>query len=307
MIFSVIFPVFFLLFLGFISVRIQLIDKEQIHALSAFVIKIALPALLFHALASKDLHEIWYPSYFFIYAGVTAFLFIMAFVIGRKVFANSFTHASIYSHGASMSNTGLLGAAILTLLMGNEAMIYLSLVVIIESVFLIPTVLVLAELGRQNQADLTAILKSTFVTLFKNPLFLSVVLGMSCAIFQVQIPQTLDQVFAMLGQTASPLALFIIGGGMVGLTIQSVNLQTIYLVVSKNIAMPILVYLGLSYFTDLEQKMIYAGTLIAALPMPSIFGIFGQIYGLNEKALTPLMISTIFSFVVISVLIGLWW
>ena len=250
MIFSVIFPVFFLLFLGFISVRIQLIDKEQIHALSAFVIKIALPALLFHALASKDLHEIWYPSYFFIYAGVTAFLFIMAFVIGRKVFANSFTHASIYSHGASMSNTGLLGAAILTLLMGNEAMIYLSLVVIIESVFLIPTVLVLAELGRQNQADLTAILKSTFVTLFKNPLFLSVVLGMSCAIFQVQIPQTLDQVFAMLGQTASPLALFIIGGGMVGLTIQSVNLQTIYLVVSKNIAMPILVYLGLSYFND---------------------------------------------------------
>ena len=310
-----IFPVFFLLFLGFISVRIQLIDKEQIHALSAFVIKIALPALLFHALASKDLHEIWYPSYFFIYAGVTAFLFIMAFVIGRKVFANSFTHASIYSHGASMSNTGLLGAAILTLLMGNEAMIYLSLVVIIESVFLIPTVLVLAELGRQNQADLTAILKSTFVTLFKNPLFLSVVLGMSCAIFQVQIPQTLDQVFAMLGQTASPLALFIIGGGMVGLTIQSVNLQTVYLVVSKNIAMPILVYLGLSYFTDLEQKMIYAGTLIAALlhcciaalPMPSIFGIFGQIYGLNEKALTPLMISTIFSFVVISVLIGFWW
>ena len=307
MIFSVIFPVFFLLFLGFISVRIQLISKEQIHALSAFVIKIALPALLFHALASKDLHEIWYPSYFFIYAGVTAFLFIMAFVIGRKVFANSFTHASIYSHGASMSNTGLLGAAILTLLMGNEAMIYLSLVVIIESVFLIPTVLVLAELGRQNQADLTAILKSTFVTLFKNPLFLSVVLGMSCAIFQVQIPQTLDQVFAMLGQTASPLALFIIGGGMVGLTIQSVNLQTVYLVVSKNIAMPILVYLGLSYFTDLEQKMIYAGTLIAALPMPSIFGIFGQIYGLNEKALTPLMISTIFSFVVISVLIGFWW
>lgn len=58
MIFSVIFPVFFLLFLGFISVKIQLINKAQIIALSAFVIKIALPALLLHALASKDLHEI---------------------------------------------------------------------------------------------------------------------------------------------------------------------------------------------------------------------------------------------------------
>jgi len=47
--------------------------------------------------------------------------------------------------------------------------------------------------------------------------------------------------------------------------------------------------------------------LIAALPMPSIFGIFGQIYGLNERTLTPLMISTVFGFVIISILIGMWW
>ena len=307
MIFSVIFPVFFLLFLGFFSVRIQLISKEQITALSAFVIKVALPALLLHALASKNLHEIWYPSFFSVYAGVTVLLFTLSLMIGLKVFSNSFTHALILSHGASMSNTGLLGAAILTLLMGNQAMIYISLVVIIESVFLVPAVLVLAEIGRQNQPNFIEILKSTFLTLFKNPLFLSVVIGMSCAIFQVQIPHSLDQVFEMLGQTAAPLALFIIGGGMVGLTIQSVNKQTLYLVCSKNICMPILVYLGLTYFTDLDEKMIYAGTLIAALPMPSIFGIFGQIYGLNEKALTPLMISTVLSFMVVSVLIGLWW
>ena len=54
MIFSVIFPVFFLLFLGFISVKIQLISKEQITAIGAFVIKIALPALLLHALDRKS-------------------------------------------------------------------------------------------------------------------------------------------------------------------------------------------------------------------------------------------------------------
>ena len=58
----------------------------------------------------------------------------------------------------------------------------------------------------------------------------------------------------MLGQTAAPLALFIIGGGMVGLTIQSFNLQTVYLVVSKNICMPLLVYLGLTYLTELDQR-----------------------------------------------------
>ncbi len=307
MIFSVIFPVFFLLFLGFTSVKTALISKEQITALGAFVIKIALPALLLHALSSKDLHEIWYSSYFFIYIGVTVLLFSLSFFIGLKFFNNPFTHASVYSLGASMSNTGLLGAAILTLLVGNEAMVYISLIVIIESVFLVPLMLTLAEIGRQRQANLFSILKTTFITLLKNPLFLSVLIGMGCAIFKIKIPHLVDQVFAMLGQTASPLALFIIGGGMVGLSIQSFNLQTVYLVVSKNICMPILVYLGLTYLTDLEQKMIYVGTLIAALPMPSIFGIFGQVYGVNEKALTPLMLSTFLGFVVVSVLIGFWW
>jgi len=96
MIFSVIFPVFFLLFLGFISVKIQLISKEQITAIGAFVIKIALPALLLHALAAKDLHEIWYPAYFFVYAGVTFTLFILAFILGQKLFNNHFTHASVF-------------------------------------------------------------------------------------------------------------------------------------------------------------------------------------------------------------------
>jgi malonate transporter and related proteins len=42
----------------------------------------------------------------------------------------------------------------------------------------------------------------------------------------------------------------------VGLTIQSFNLQTVYLVVSKNICMPLLVYLGLTYLTELDPKMI---------------------------------------------------
>lgn len=90
MIFSVIFPVFFLLFLGFASVKIQLLAKEQMTAISAFVIKIALPALLLHALASKDLHEIWYPSYFYVYAAVTFGLFITAFILGQKLFNNHF-------------------------------------------------------------------------------------------------------------------------------------------------------------------------------------------------------------------------
>ncbi len=87
--------------------------------------------------------------------------------------------------------------------------------------------LTLAEIGRQRQANLASILKTTFLTLLKNPLFLSVMIGMSCAIFEVS-NSTFNRpsVCDARPRLAAPLALFIIGGGMVGLTIQSFNLQT---------------------------------------------------------------------------------
>ncbi len=307
MVFTVIVPIFFLLASGYLSVKFQLLTKEQVNAVGAFVIKIALPALFFQALAAKDLHEIWYPEYFLFYRSVSFFLYVTAFFIVSHYFKNNRSQSSVLSLGAAMSNTGLIGTAVLSLLLGQRAMTYTSLVVIIESVLLIPAVLILAELGNSQKASFVQICQSTAFTLLKNPLFMGVMLGMFCAIFQIHVPEQLDQVLALLGQTASPLALFSIGGGIVGLTLKYVNLQSCYLVISSNLIMPLLMFLGLNYFTNVSQEMVYAGTLIAALPMPTIFAMLGQAYGLNEKTLTPLLMSTILGFMVVSVLIAVWW
>lgn len=307
MVFAVIVPIFLLLALGYLSVKLHLLSQEQTSTIGVFVIKVALPALFLQSLAAKDLHEIWFPAYFFVYTGVTFLLYGCAFLMMLYYFNNNRSHASVLSLGSSMSNTGLIGTAVLALLMGQKAMTYTSLIVIIESVLLIPTVLILAELGTQKNANIADVAKQTLLTLIKNPLFMGVMLGITCAVFQVQLPKYLDQVLALLGQTASPLALFSIGGGIVGLTLKYVNLQSLYLVVSSNFIMPLLVFLGLTYLTDVSQEMIYAGTIIAALPMPTIFGMLGQAYGLNDKALTPLLMSTIVGFIVTGVLITLWW
>ena len=307
MIIAVIVPIFLLLALGYLSVKCQILKKEQVEMVGAFVIKVALPLLFFQFLASKDLHEIWYFEYFAVYTSVTLLLYGFSFWLMRRQFKNTSSHSAVLSLGAAMSNTGLIGTAVLTLLVGQHAMTYTSLVVIIESMILIPMVLILAALGTQHQANLGSLVKSTILMLFQNPLFMGVMLGMACTIFEIRLPIYLDQVFAMIGQTASPLALFAIGGGIVGMSLKYVNLQSFYLVFSSNILMPILMYLGLGRLSHLSQEMIYAGTLIAALPMPTIFGMLGQAYGLNERTLTPLLMSTIAGFVVASGLITLWW
>ena len=307
MIFAVIVPIFSLLALGYLSVKSQLLNKEQIHAIGAFVIKISLPALFFQALASKDFHEIWFAEYFYVYTAVTFFLFLCSFGLMRKYYAQSLGHSAILSLGAGMSNTGLIGVAVLSLLLGQKAMTYTSLVVIIESVLLIPLVLVLIALDTQQQTNIWGVIRNTFFTLLKNPLFMGVMLGIACAIFKVHIPVYIDQILKLIGQCASPLALFAIGGGIVGMTLKYLDRQCFYLVFSSNVVMPLLMYLGLSQLTSVSQEMVYVGTLIAALPMPSIFAMLGQTNGLTEKTLTSLLMSTMVGFSIVAVLITLWW
>ncbi|MDF7773024.1 AEC family transporter, partial [Acinetobacter baumannii] len=101
MVFQVILPILILLLMGYCSVLIKLVTPEQIKALSAFVIKISLPAFLIQSLANKNLQDIWHPAYFIAYGGGSLILFFLAFILYRKYFKNSLTHSAVISMGAS--------------------------------------------------------------------------------------------------------------------------------------------------------------------------------------------------------------
>ena len=118
-------------------------------------------------------------------------------------FKNNRIHASILSLGASMSNTGLIGTAVLSLLMGHKAMTYISLVVIVECVLLIPAVLLLIQLSTQESVSIGKMVKEVFLTLLTSPIFMSVLIGISLSFLDLQIPHLIDQSLALLGQAAS--------------------------------------------------------------------------------------------------------
>ena len=66
---SILFPICAVVLLGYFAVRSQFIDANAIQVLGQFVMKVALPAFLLQALASKSLAEIWSPAYFLGYGG----------------------------------------------------------------------------------------------------------------------------------------------------------------------------------------------------------------------------------------------
>nr|WP_257220050.1 MULTISPECIES: AEC family transporter [unclassified Acinetobacter] len=300
---SILFPICTVVLLGYFAIRSQFIETSAIQFLGQFVMKVALPAFLLQALASKSLSEIWHPAYFLGYGGGSILLFIFAFLLYRHYFNSNLTHASVLAMGASMSNTGFIGTAILTLLIGSQSAIYLSLTLIVENLIIVAIMLILAERGLQSTTKPGwQLYLETLQRLLKNPVILSILLGMLCVLLNFKLPQAIAQVLEMLGKTASPLALFVIGGSLVGMQIKSVNLQSIVLVAFKVLLMPLTIF-GILWALDVNREMLFVGTLLAALPMPIAFGIFGQHYGLHEKALAPLVLSTVFGFVMVAILL----
>lgn len=300
---SILVPICAVVGLGFISARSGFIRPELISAMSQFVMKIALPAFLLQALASKNLQDIWNPQYFLGYAGGSLLLFALSFLICKYAFKANLTESSVLSMGGSMSNTGFIGTAILTLLIGSHAAVYLSLTLIIENLLIVTLMMLIAERGTQQQAQSQSkILQQTLKRICQNPVILSIVAGMGCVIFNIQLPALLSKILVLLGQTASPLALFVIGGSLVAMQLSSIGVLSWVLTGLKVIVMPLVVFAVL-YMLDADSEMLFVGTLLAALPMPIAFGIFGQHYGLQDKALPPLVLSTLFGFVVVALIL----
>ncbi len=251
--------------------------------------------------------EIWHPAYFMAYGGGSILLYIVMFLLCRYVFRESFTHSAVLAVGGSMSNTGFIGTAILTLLLGSHATVYISLTLIIESLIILASMFTLAEAGLQQSQSFIYLLWQTLKKLLKTPVILAVILGMGCVILDIRLFAPLNQALMLIGNTASPLALFVIGGSLVGISLKSLGRLGWLLVLSKTVFMPLVIYFLLSRFSAVSKEMLYAGTLLAALPMPAAFGIFGQYYGVNEKAMMPLILSTFLGFIGVSGLIFLWW
>lgn len=265
--------------------------------------KISLPAFLLQALASKHLSDIWSPQYFIAYAGGSLLLYGVVFFCCRYFFKVSLTESGVLAMGGSMSNTGFIGTAILTLLIGSHSAIYLSLTLIVENLLIVTLMLILAERGLQASGTAgKSILTGTLLRILKNPVILSIMLGILCIVLDIQLPELLSSTLKMLGQTASPLALFVIGGSLIGMNLSSLTAFSWFLTAMKVIVMPLLIFSLLSAF-DVSREMLFIGTLLAALPMPIAFGIFAQHYGVQDKALPPLVLSTLMGFIVVAVIL----
>lgn len=297
-------PIFLIIGIGFIATRLLWISQEQVAGMGRFVISFALPALVFKALVERPLDEVFERNYILAYALASLLIFALGFVISRRLRGDSLSGSALAAVGMSMSNSGFIGYPIAALVVGEAAAIGLAMGVLVENLLMLPLALALAEWGEHQGLGIRATLMKTGKRLLGNPIIIALCLGLGTALCGLQVPAIPMRVVEMLAQSSAPVALFVIGGSLVGMRAGGMVTDVMQISIGKLILHPLAVMLCFVFLPVDDPALRVAGVLFACAPMMSIYPIVGQRFGLQGRCAAALVGATVLSFLTYSLFIG---
>lgn len=305
-------PIYLCIAAGYASVYWQLFSSADMRVFGRFVIQIALPALLFNALASRPLAEVANPAYLLAYGLGSLVLVAGAVVWARRVQGRGLTEATYGAMGMTCSNSGYVGYPVMLLTFGPLAGVILALNLIVENLLVIPTLLALADAGAHqgSRPSLAALLRQTFARLARNPMIIAIVAGFVFSMAGWALPSVLSRTVTLFSAASGGLALFIIGGSLVGLKIRGLRRQVGQIALGKLVLHPLCVWgaltlLPLLGLPALEGDLRTAAVLSAAMPMLGIYSLLASRHGFEGFTAAALLAVTAASFFTLSVVLWL--
>ncbi|ELF6257765.1 AEC family transporter [Vibrio vulnificus] len=296
-------PVFLVIGVGYVAFKREIIPHNGHKSLAAFVFNFGLPAAIFSALSSKPLEQIWNIDYVIAYTLGSLLAFGLVAAIALLKLKKSPSHAVILGLGGSFSNSLLIGFPIIYFLFGTQALIPFSLTLVVENLIMLPLLLTLADMSsRESKGSLKKTVLETTKNLAKNPIVISIVLGMLCSGLNWQTPETATRIIDILASTVTGVALFTIGGGLVGVKLSGMKQEISLVMLAKLVLHPVIVMLCLIGWFELDPTMSAVAVILASMPMFGVYAVIGQRYNLGGMCAAVLLPTTLLAMVTVSVM-----
>lgn len=294
-------PIYLIMLGGYVAVRSGLFVAADMRVMGKVVIWFCLPALIFRTLAQQSLGDIFNGTYLAAYAGGSLAVLGALVLYAAWVLRRPLPLAALFGLGASSANSGFLGYPIAFQLLGPPAGTALALSMLVENLLTIPLSLVIAD-SRRGSAR--AVLLDSARTLVRNPLVMSIVAGFAFALLQWKLPDPVARTLQIVATGATPLALFVVGGSLVGLSLSGQRSDLAAVVLGKLILHPLAVFGALALLPPIDADLRTCAVVIAAMPMLSVYPVLAQRYGHEKFCAAALLAATATSFVTIT---GLLW
>jgi predicted permease len=295
-------PFFALIGLGYGAGRSRFFSPEATAYLTKFVFYFALSAMLFRFSSNLTIADILDWPFVFAYLWGTMTIYLVAtgiaFLRGLSV-----AEAAVEAQVAVIGNVGFLGIPMLVLLLGEAAIGPVMLVLAVDLIVFGSLIVILITGSRDGRMSL-GVLRTVGLGLLKNPMIVSIVLGLTVSALALPIPAPVNEFMSILGGAATPGALFAIGASLATKSAERVSVA-LWLSTCKLVLHPASVaFAALVVFPVAAYP---AGVMIAAASLPVAGNVYmiAQHYGVApQRVSASILISTAVSIVTVSVVIS---
>ena len=317
-------PIWLLTALGYLTARFNLVgavsaDVEAV--LGRFVFRVAMPASLFGMLAKADLHALANTS--IVAFGVSSLAACgLGLAVGTRVFGRDVPNGAVVAMASGYVNSANLGIPVAIQVLGNA--VFLSTVILFNTVLVTPIVLTLMGLGDGPSPGVRHRLRSIAMLPVHNPIIIASAFGALVSGTHFHVPADVGNALSLLGGAAVPVALITLGmslytGKKVAdpgdaaqaieaenpepgpRTKKSLAAEALISLALKIAFQPVLAYLLARYALHLSARDVLAVTLCAALPTAQNVFIYASEYALDTVfARNAVIFSTVAS------MAGLW-
>lgn len=302
---DVLLPLFLIVLLGFAAARLGWFAASAVDGLSRFVFDFAIPCLLFRSMAGLELAERPPWALLAAYYGGAWAVFALGVGLARIAGVTRRGEAATVGFAAAFSNTVLLGIPLILGVYGQAGALPLFAILALHSLLLLTTAIVTLELTRRRTDRLVSDLLRSLRGLAANPILLSLAAGLAFRATSWQLGGAVDATLRLLGTTASPCALFALGGALSRHHVRGHVRPAMVSTGLKNFVHPLLVWWLATRVFSLDPTWMRVAVVVAAMPTGVNAYLFANRYEAGSAmASSAVLISTAVSLVTVPFLLG---
>lgn len=282
-------PIFLVMVLGYFLRRRGMLNENFVNVANKFNFDVTLPFMVFRDIAAVDIRSVFDLKYVLFCAIASSVCFWVVWGLA-KLFIKDKSLIGAFVQASFRSSAAVMGLAFISNLYGPSAMGPLMIIGAVP-LYNIYSVLVLTfEAEDDGTGRDTGKLKEACVNILKNPIIISIVLGLIISLCKLNFPVLVDNTIDNVAKMATPLALITLGAGFEGKEALAKMKPTLWaafikLIGQAAIFIPIAIALG---FTG--EKLIAIMVMLAAPATPSCYIMAKNMK--NDSALTASIIVT---------------
>lgn len=264
-IFSIIFPLIFIVALGYSCCKLKFFSEQHIGGLSKFTFYISLPAFLLLNMSRIDLHQSISVSAFLSFYIPVLLVFSFGIIIDRFYIATqkNYQQHGVFGLAASYSNMVLVGIPIIIASIGKEMIAIAFMIITFHSTLLFALTYLIGAKGSDSSFSWANFAKSMVL----NPIVLSIGCGLILNVSGITLFDNLANSLELLATPAIACALFVLGANLAFYKIAANWQPALIASLMKILLLPTGVFLIGTYVFTIDTQILNVLVLLSASPV----------------------------------------